>query len=188
LGISAEIVMPVDVSHRTSGNAKTWSKTCVGSPWTIRTQFERWRIVPLKNRLDNKIDLVRVTFVAQKKGLLTIADENGIVRRESPASCHHEIAKRPSDGCGTMRVLDLIWVRREAKYFLQIGFDGQIRNLPVGQITRILPRRHGVGGADERATRSASSLAHPGRLLVRVKEGTKWRVPFGDGTQRVARC
>ena len=72
--------MPVDVSHRTSGNAKTWSKTCGGSPWTIRTLFERWRIVPLKNPLDNKIDLVRVTFVAQKKGLLTIADENGIVR------------------------------------------------------------------------------------------------------------
>ncbi len=122
-----------------------------------------------------------------KKGLLTIADENGIVRRKSPVSCHHEIAKRPSDGCGTMRVLDLIWVRREAKYFCKSGSTGKSGNLPSG-ITRILPRRHGVGGADECATRSASSLAHPGRLLVRVKEGTKWRVPFGDGTQRVARC
>jgi hypothetical protein len=54
----------------------------------------------------------------------------------------------------------------------------KLLNSASGKSHWIILRRHGVGGADERATRSASSLAHAGKLLVRVKEGTKWRVPL----------
>jgi len=55
-------VMPIDLFHGTSGDAKTGG----GSSRTIGALLARRRIIPLQDPLDNEMDAQCVAFVAQE--------------------------------------------------------------------------------------------------------------------------
>jgi hypothetical protein len=63
--------------------------------------------------------------------------DSAVRQRTPPRPSHPDptsvtIAKRPSDGCGMARVVRLIWVCGEAKYFRKRDWTGK-SDLPAGQ-------------------------------------------------------
>jgi hypothetical protein len=63
--------------------------------WIVRALLARCRIVLFKNPLDDEIYALRVAFVAQEQGLLTVSDQNETImgNAEFEFRCHYADSK-----------------------------------------------------------------------------------------------